>query len=150
MITEIFWQHMRNVLLNPTSGQSFYPESNHDKGALITLSAQGVGTVNGTDQANTNGRGAHVCINISAISGTIPTLTVKIQGKDTVSGQYYDLLTSTALAATGFTFLTLCPGAATTANLSIPQLLPATWRVIATVAGTTPSVTATVGASVVV
>src|SRR4051812_36024262 len=46
---------------------------NVDTGALLTLTAQGLGTVNGTDQVNYNGRGLKLIIDVTAISGTSPT-----------------------------------------------------------------------------
>lgn len=150
MSQQTFWKKVRNILLNPSSGNSFEQESNHDTSALLTLTAQGAGTVNGGDQASVNSRGVQVGINITAITGTLPTVTVTVQGKDAASGQYYTLLQSAAIAAAGFTLLTLYPGAPSTANVSSPQVLPATWRVIATVAGTGPAATATIGASVII
>lgn len=118
--------------------------------ALITLAAQGVGTVTSSDQTNNYGCGVQVGVNITVLTGTSPTVTVTVEGKDTVSGTYYTLLASAAIAATGFTLLTVYPGAPTTANVSSPQVLPKTWRVKAVVAGTTPAATATIGASVIV
>lgn len=150
MAVQGFWRRMGKVLLDPVAAVSREEECNHDKAALTTLTAAGVGTTNGTDQANVNHRGLQVVVDITAISGTGPSLTVTIQGKDAASGKYYTLLASAALNATGTTVLTVYPGAPTTANVSTSQPLPATWRVIAVVAGTGPSVTATVGASVVV
>lgn len=147
---QTFWKQVRNILLNPSNGDSFDQESNHDTSALITLTTQGAGAVSGSDQKNINSRGVLVGINITALAGTSPTVTVTIQGKDAASGQYYTLLQSAAISATGFTLLTLYPGAPSTANVSSPQVLPATWRVIATVAGTDPAATATVGASVII
>lgn len=120
--------------------------NNVDTAALITLTAQAAGTVNSADQTNYNGRGVVVGINVTV--ATAETLTINIQGKDAASGVYYTLLSSTALAITGFTALTLYPGATTTANVSISGVLPRTWRVQAVVTGT--SVSATVGASVIV
>lgn len=146
---QTFWNQVRGVLLNPVSGSNFDQESNHDKSALLTLAAQTT-SVNGADQTNINGRGVQVGVNITALTGTAPMLTITIQGKDAASGVYYNLLQSAAITATGFTLLTLYPGAAATANVSAPQVLPATWRVIAAIAGTTPAVTATVGASQII
>jgi hypothetical protein len=134
---------------NPIIGGPEQARPNLDLAALITLSAASAG-VNSADQANINGRGIQLGINITAITGTSPTLTVTIQGKDGASGQYYTLLASAALNATGFTLLTVYPGAPTTANVSASQVLPRTWRVITAIGGTGPSVTATVGASVIV
>ena len=150
MAQQGFWRRVQQVLFDPVAGTTSDLESNHDKAALATLSAAGAGTTNGTDQTNVNGRGVQVVVDITAISGTSPTLTVKVQGKDKASGKYYDLLASAALNATGTTLLTVYPGAPVTANVSASQALPAVWRVVSTVGGTSPSVTATVGASVIV
>lgn len=148
MAVQGLWRRMGKVLLDPVAAVSREEECNHDLAALVSLSAAGAGATNGTDQRNVNHRGVQVVVDITAITGTSPTLTVKLQGKDNASGKYYDLLTSAALAATGTTLLTLYPGAPSTANVSSPQVLPATWRVIGTVGGTGPAVTATIGASV--
>ncbi len=117
--------------------------------ALITLAAQGAGTVNSPDQQNVNGRGCHLVIDITIAGGT-PTLTVTIQGKDPVSGKYYTILTSAALAAVATTVLRVYPNLTPSANLIVNDILPRVWRVSATVAGGTPAVTATVAASVIV
>ncbi len=119
--------------------------SNFDTGALATLSSQAAGNGNSADQTNYNGRGVQVGVNITAASSM--TLTVCIQGKDIASGVYYSILCSSALASTGFTNMTVFPGAASTANVSSPQVLPHIWRISWTVTGT--SVTGTVGASVI-
>lgn len=133
------------VLLNNGAGGYDEQRSNMDANSSLTvLSAQGTGTVTSADQLNVNGRGLKVFINITAI--TAGSLTVTIQGKDVISGTYYTILASAALAATGFTVLTVYPGATTTANVSIPDNLPRTWRISSVVA--TGPVTATVGASV--
>lgn len=126
-------------------------QGNVDKTAsLVTISAQGAGTVTSIDQTNVNHRGLQLGINITAITGTSPTMQVTIQGKDVVSGVYYTLLQSVSLTATGFTLLTVFPGITTTANIAASQVLPRTWRVSVTVGGTSPSVTATIGASIIV
>jgi hypothetical protein len=132
------------------NGASFDRQvGNVDTAALVTLSAASVGG-NSSDQTNMNGRGLQVGINITAISGTSPTLTVTVQGKDAASGTYYTLLASASLNATGFTLLTVYPGSPTTANVSSAMPLPRTWRILYAITGTGPSVTATVGASVIV
>lgn len=124
-------------------------DENAATAALVTHTAAAAGA-NGADQTNLTHRGVQVCVNITAITGTSPSLTVTIQGKDSVSGAYYTLLASAALTATGLTVLTVYPGALTTANVSTPQPLPLNWRVITAIAGTTPAVTATVAANLIV
>ena len=122
---------------------------NVDTGALVTLTAAAVGG-NSADQVNSNGRGLQVGINITAATGTTPVLVVTVQGKDTASGTYYNLLVSANIVAAGFTLLTVYPAAPATANVSTPQVLPRTYRVLYTITGTTPAFTGTIGASVIV
>jgi uncharacterized membrane protein YccC len=128
-----------------------YPYSgvNNNLGALVTLAAASAGG-NSVDQNNAQARGVVVGVNISAITGTSPTLTVTVQGKDTASGEYYTLLESTALAAVGFTTLTVLPGVTAAANVAASLPLPATWRVLYAIGGTTPAVTGTIGACLLV
>lgn len=115
------------------------PQSAHH-----TLTAVGAGTVNGPDQNGGYGRGLLCFIDITAISGTTPSLTVTVQGKDPVSGKYYTLLASAALNATGTTVLRIYPGLTAAANLTASDILPTDFRIIYVVAGTGPSVTATI------
>ena len=84
------------------------------------------------------------------MAGTSPTITVTIQGKDTASGSYYTLLASTAIAADGVTELTVYPGITASSNVAASAHLPATWRVSYAFGGTTPAVTATIGACLLV
>ena len=122
---------------------------NIDTAALINYTAAAAGT-NGTDQINYNARGVKLVIDITALTGVSPTLTVTVQGKDAASGKYYTILASAALAAVATTTLEIYPGIATAANATQGVTLPRVWRVITTITGTTPAVTATVGASVIV
>lgn len=116
---------------------------------ILTLTAQAAGTVNSLMQQNLDGRGLLLVIDVTAISGTSPTLTVTVKGHDAASDKDFTLLASAALAAVGTTVLTIYPGAAVTANVSANSPLPLEWSVSAVVGGTTPSVTATVGANVI-
>ena len=78
-------------------------------------------------------------VNITAISGTSPTLTVKIQ-ESPDGTQWNDTgLTTTALNATG----------ATRVAATVGQKLSKFVRAVATVAGTTPSITATINLAAV-
>lgn len=72
-------------------------------------------------------------LNVTAASGTTPTLTVKIQGQDPVSGTWFD--TGTAFAQK-----------TTTGNerVAITALPDTTLRAVSTITGTTPSFTYTV------
>jgi hypothetical protein len=121
---------------------------NIDTGALVTLSAASA-SGNSADQVNYNGRGLQCGVNITAISGTSPTLTVSFQGKDIGSGQYYTILASSALSAAGFGWYTIYPSPLANATGYVDQVLPRTWRIAYTIGGTSPSVTATIGCSVI-
>jgi hypothetical protein len=119
-----------------------------DLGALITLTADGAGTVNSATQENFGDHGVTIGVNITAVGGT-PTLNVNIYGLDGVSNQKYLLLGSVALTAVGFTQLTVYPGIVPAANVAANSVLPSKWFVQTVVAGTTPAVTATIGASAI-
>lgn len=99
----------------------------------------------GDDQYNLGYRGLHLVIDITAVSGT-PGLTFTLQGKDRVSGKYYTILASAALAAVATTVLRVFDGSTVTANLAANDMLPEAWRVIVGVA-TADSVTYSVGVS---
>lgn len=134
---------------NVFNGFTFEPQkSNTDTNtALVTLTAQGAGTVNSADQTNTNGRG--VVIGINTTVDAAGSYTVAIQGKDVVSGQYYTIpgAITGAIAATGFSTLSVYPGIVAAANAAVSWPLPRTWRVQVVV--TAGPITATAGASVI-
>lgn len=117
--------------------------TNIDFGAVITHNAATVG-VNGSDLVNPAARGVRVVLDITAI--TAGSIVVTIQGKDTASGKYYDILASAAKTTTGTTVLTVYPsGIAAVANVTAVDSLPQDWRIKTTIS--TGPVTATVGAS---
>ena len=123
--------------------------SNSDTGSLATLAAAPVGG-NSADQTNLSGKGVVIVVDVTAIAGTTPSLIVTIQGKDTASGKYYNILASAAITTVSTTVLTVYPGVLTAANVAAAMPLSKTWRVLYTIAGTTPAITATIGASVIV
>lgn len=76
-------------------------------------------------------KGIRVVIDITGVTAT-PAVTVTIQGKDELSGQYYTILASAALATVSTTVLTVYPGATVASNLVANNTLPLIWRVITT------------------
>ena len=106
-----------------------------ETGALLTFAAQAA-NVNSADLVNPGQRGIKLVIDITAI-GTTPSLVVSIRHKDTVSGKYITMLASAAITAVGTTVLTLYPGAATVANVSINDVLPRSYRIDCTLSGGT-------------
>lgn len=88
-------------------------------------------TVTGDDIKNLLSRGLHLIIDVTSITST-PSVVPKIQGKDPVSGKYYDLLTGAAITATGTTVLKLFPSATASANVAVNDFLPSVFRVVMT------------------
>ena len=129
--------------------QTPYFPVNSDIGAVVTLAAASA-SGNSAQLKSGQKKGVNVLVNITAITGTSPTLTVTIEGYDSASGTYYTLLESAALSAVGATLLTVYPGVTATANVSASGHLPEFWRVSYAIAGTSPAVTATIGACLLV
>ena len=138
----------------PMSGGGLFNGTTYDRTrsnldvALLTYASASVGS-NSADQLNVNAKGIQLGLNITAASGTGPTITVFIEGKDFASGAYYTLFTSSALSATaGFTLISMYPSLTPAANVAA-QVLPRIWRARAVFGGVTPAITATIGASVI-
>ena len=93
---------------------------------------------------NFNARGVDLFLNTT--STTAGTVTVKIQKRDPSSGTWHDLTSATtgAVADPADAILTVYPGIAETANVSVSDHLGLTWRRHVTVA--TAAVTFSVGA----
>lgn len=104
---------------------------------------------NGQDLENQEGRAAHVVIDITSITGTAPTATFTVQGKDPISGQYYTILASAALNAVATTVLKIGAGLTAAANLVANDVMPRHFRVICTVGGTVTDLNATVAVSLI-
>lgn len=115
----------------------------------LVASATRTASGNGADLECYNLTAAHFFLNVSAASGTTPTLDVKIQGKDPVSGGYFDLVAflQKTVVSTGRVVIGL--GAVddantdNVANAPLPHVIRASW----TIGGTTPSFTFSVGIS---
>lgn len=118
----------------------------------VTVKAVGAVTATGNsgDLTNREYRGVVLTLDIDAASGTTPTLDVKLQGTDGL-GNYVDIAGAAFAQKTGAgtSTLTVYPGVAETANVSVSDVLPRTYRVVWTVGGTTPSFTFSVGAALV-
>lgn len=87
-------------------------------------------TFTSADIVKTTEFGSHFILNVTVAPG-VETLTMKVQGKDAL-GNYYDLLTGTASAATGIVVLKVSPSTAPLANASANDMLPDVYRVVVT------------------
>lgn len=114
-------------------------------GAIITHTAAAAG-VTGPDIDGDNYTGVLIFVDITALTGTTPTMTVTVEGKSASSGKYYTILASAALNAVGLTVLRIYPALTAAANLTANDIIPSTFRVSTTIAGTTPAVTAVISA----
>lgn len=120
------------------------------KTVTVFASAARTSTTNSaalTKQDSANIRGVYLVLDITAASGTSPTLDVTIERFDPVSQQFV-AMTGAAFAqktTTGTSELVIYPGIAETANVSVSDVLSSTWRAVATIAGTTPSFTFSLG-----
>jgi len=117
-------------------------------GLTIEASAARTTTANGTTITNASGRGAMFYINVSAASGTTPTLVVQLQVQDPVSTSWIDITgaATPTITGTGLSMLTVCPGIVEAANTKVAQGLPRVFRFRWTIGGTTPSFTFSIGA----
>jgi hypothetical protein len=115
----------------------------------LTLTAAATSRSTGPLNVPAGSVGLHCIINIATITGTSPTLTVAIQGWDPVSSTWYPLISSAALNAAGQTVLRVLAGATPATNTVANDILPPQIQVVATIAGTTPAITATIGLNVI-
>lgn len=109
-------------------------------------SAARTATNNSGDLTNYNGRGLHVVLDVTA-AGT-GSITITIQGKDAVSGQYYTLLAGAAVTTNSTNTYKVYPGLTAAANAVASDILPRTYRILIT-HNNANSITYSVGVSVV-
>lgn len=122
----------------------YYP-LNRNLDEVLTLTAASANATS-TTITNPNYRGVRVGIDVTAISGTSPSLTVSIVGVDPVTGSTFTLLQSAAISATGYSTLLVYPGITATANETADNVLPFNWQITAAIGGASPSVTASITA----
>ena len=82
------------------------------------------------------GCGAEVYLNVSS-AGT-GSITLTIQGIDPASGTAYTVLTGTAVTGNGLNRYFVFPGATTTANTSVNDMMPYSWRIVVTANNANP------------
>ena len=97
----------------------------------IYASAARTATPTAVNVASKGRQRLHLVIDVTAVAAT-PSVVATIDGYDSLSGKYYNLLTATAITATGTTVLKIGPGLAASANSSATDFLPGTWRLTMT------------------
>ena len=120
---------------------------------VFSSSARGSGANNSNSIINHCAKGGIFWLDVTAVSGTSPTLDVKIQGYDQTGGDWVDL--GDNVAGTGaYAFaqktgagqdqLTIYPGLTASGNAVCNGILPQQLRAVGTVGGSsTPTVTFT-------
>ena len=120
-----------------------------DSRVTVFPSAPQSASLNSADLENYAWRGVRLTLDITAVTGTTPSMTIKLQAKDPLSGKYVNIpgAAFAAKTATGTSQLTIYPGIAAAANVSVNDALPRDWRAVATITGTTPVFTFSLGAA---
>lgn len=123
----------------------------------ITAEASSAKTATGNSAAaiiNASATGVMLFLNASVVSGTTPSLTVKVQVQDPVSAGWVDLPGASYPAVVAVTatplLLIIDLSVVAVANVSVNMPIPRTWRLAWTISGTTPSFTFSVGAQYLV
>ncbi len=115
------------------NGTTWDRERNNIVGTALASAARTDATTS-SDIVNYNARGVRIFFNATSITAS-PSVTLTVQEKDPVSGNYLTLLVGAALAtATQAPTLIIYPGVTVAANVSVSQPLPRTWRVSMSVA----------------
>lgn len=153
-------------LANPTAFQRLshgllWNQSTWDRemgnidGTAMTNATRTGATADGSDIINYNHRGAHIVLNYST-GGSSNLIMMKVQGKDSLTGIYYNIATTVTLSATGSAAYIVYPGvtaAASTLMVSsgaASAVLPRTWRVSVVQSGTSLTANFGVGYSMIV
>lgn len=122
----------------------------------IFASASRTSSTNGSEmtiplQVTRDGRpmfkGIHLVLDITAAGGTTQTLDVKIQRKDETSGNFVDMRDAAFAqkTGTGTDDLVIYPSITATANRGVSDALSYRWRAVATIGGTSPDFTFSLG-----
>ena len=99
--------------------------------ATADSSAARTATVAGTTVTNYNARGAVITINVTAVSGTNPTLVAKLQYSPDGGTAWIDYTAkpvTATISTTGQTALVVYPGVTEVANSAVSLPLPRTLR----------------------
>jgi hypothetical protein len=124
-------------------GASTFNRQRGNVEATLLASASRSATTNTPDQTNYNGRGCALVLNVTVEAGGVETLALKIQGKDSISGNYYDIVSfgtvydSATQAPTVTAVAIMYPGVTDadivgTTGFSKGMVLPRTWRAVVT------------------
>lgn len=112
---------------------------------ILTPSGTFSSSYNTKDVSSAHGVGVIVVVDVQSIVGG--SLIATVQGKDGISGKYYNILSSAAIISSGTSVLTVYPSATAATNVTASQPIPYTWRVQITAASGTAAYT--IGANLI-
>lgn len=129
-----------------TATASAFEQMFNNLNVSILASAARTTTQTSADQTNFNHCGIHIWLNVTS-AGT-GSVTLALNGKDSVSGVYYPILTGAAVTTNSFTRYTIFPASTAAANSVVNDFLPRLFQIVVT-ANNANSVTYSVGYSLV-
>lgn len=112
----------------------------------LLASAARTGSLNSSDFPNYNARGVQVVVDVT-LAGT-GSITLTIQGKDSLSGQYYTLLAGAAVVTVSTNVYRVYPGLVVAANAAANDFVPRVFRA-SIVHNNANTITYSVGASLI-
>ena len=119
------------------NGASWDRQRGNTQNTLLASAARTV-TTSSADQTNYIASGAIIVVDVTVIpSGS---LTLTIEGKDTLSGKYFTLLTGAAISTVSTNVYRVYPALTAVANLVANDIIPRTYRITIT-AGDATSIT---------
>ena len=130
-------------------------ERGNTEGTAMSNAIRTGATANGSDIINYNHRGAHVVLNYST-GGTSNLIMMNVQGKDPLTGVYYNIVSTVTLSATGSAAYMIYPGVTAAAAAAVVSsggangVIPRTWRVQVVQSGTSLTANFGVGYSMIV
>lgn len=112
------------------NGAQYDRQRNNQEFGLLSSSARAATTASGL-QTNYNSSRVHVIVDVTSITDT-PSVEPVIQGYDSLSGKYYEILRGTAITSvtgTGTYVFKVGPGLTPSAGAVAADFLPRSWRV---------------------
>ena len=137
------------------NGTAWDRERCNVEGTALANAIRTGATAESADIINYNHRGAHMVLNYST-GGTSNLIMMKVQGKDALTGIYYNIVSTVTLSATGSAAYMIYPGVTAAAAAAVVSggganaVLPRTWRVQVVQSGTSLTANFGVGYSMIV
>lgn len=116
-----------------TPGNLTGQNADQKNGVILPSAARAAATYTTDEYFAPDVNGLRLYIDITNANGG--TVTVTVQGKDPVTGNWVAIGTSAALNSNATTIFTIAPGVTETANVDIGDPLPVSWR-LSVVVGT--------------